>query len=109
MACGLIAMRNATNIHDCGTHSPGRCLANNQVDDTRLLLGFVRVRVGQYRRLRQGSTLVRTMIEKVSLSQGGSGVDSIRVLPLSMGENKVVPSPNSLILTRPVHLAVGVG
>lgn len=39
-------MRNATSLHNRGTHSPSRCLANDQVDDTRLLLGIVRVHVG---------------------------------------------------------------
>ena len=40
-------MRDATNLHDYGTRSPGRCLANDQVDNPRLLLGIVRVHVGR--------------------------------------------------------------
>lgn len=38
-------MRDASNLHDSGTRSPGRCLANDQVDDTRFLTGIVRIHI----------------------------------------------------------------
>ena len=40
-----IASTGVPAVHDSGTRSPGRCLANDQVDDTRFLTGIVRIHI----------------------------------------------------------------
>lgn len=42
---GLIAMRNATNLHYRGTHGAKVCLANDQADDSLSLPRITRVHV----------------------------------------------------------------